>query len=74
MGKLDILRDEVLDRIKVLRGPRIQTYGETRHAHRTKCETEPRSCMVLELKPMGKLNTLRAEVLDRTKALHGPQT
>ena len=31
--------------------------------------------MVLELKPMGKLATLRRiQVLDRTKVLHGPQT
>ena len=32
MGKLDTLRAEVLDRTKVLHGPRTQTYGETRHS------------------------------------------
>ena len=38
--------------------------------------TEPRPCMVLGLKPMGKPSTKRKilEVLDRTKALHGPRT
>ena len=30
--------------------------------------------MVLELKPMGKLDTPRAQVLDRTKVLHGSRT
>ena len=30
--------------------------------------------MVLGLKPMGKLDTPSAQVLDRTKVLHGPQT
>ena len=30
--------------------------------------------MILELKPMGKLDTLRAQVLDRTKVLHDPWT
>ena len=30
--------------------------------------------MVLELKPIGKLVTPEAQVLDRTKVLHGPQT
>src|SRR6266571_4963006 len=38
--------------------------------------TEPRPCMVLELKPMGKPSTekKKSQVLDRTKALHGPRT
>ena len=37
--------------------------------------TEPRPCMVLGLKPMGKPSTEeKSKVLDRTKALHGPQT
>ena len=30
--------------------------------------------MVLGLKPMGKLDTPGAQVLDRTKVLHGPRT
>ena len=30
--------------------------------------------MILRLKPMGKLATLKIQVLDRTKVLHGPQT
>ena len=30
--------------------------------------------MVLRLKPMAKLVTPKAEVLDRTKVLHDPQT
>ena len=39
--------------------------------------TEPRSCMVLGLKSMGKPSTKKkkkSQVLDRTKALHGPRT
>src|SRR6266700_3253241 len=38
--------------------------------------TEPRPCMVLGLKPMGKPSTKKrkSQVLDRTKALHGPRT
>ena len=32
LGKLDTLTVEVLDRTKVLHGPRTQTYGETRHS------------------------------------------
>ena len=36
--------------------------------------TEPRYCMVLGIKPMGKPNTNQNQVLDRTKVLHGPQT
>ena len=39
--------------------------------------TEPRPCMVLGLKPMGKPSTKKnflLQVLDRTKALYGPQT
>ena len=39
MGKLDILTAEVLDRTKVLHGPRTQTFGETRH---------PKSAQVLD--------------------------
>ena len=48
-----------LDRTKVLHGPRTQTYGETNNFWQlSECQTEPRSCMVLGLKPMGKLMTL----------------
>ena len=37
--------------------------------------TEPRPCMVLGLKPMGKPSTQeKLQVLDRTKALHGLRT
>ena len=52
----------VLDRTKVLHGPLTQTYGESSYFQKkTKYQTEPRSCMVLGLKPMGKLVTVRAE-------------
>ena len=37
-----------------------------------KCLTELRSCMVLEFKPSGKLVNPKAEMLDKTKVLHGP--
>ena len=38
--------------------------------------TEPRPCMVHRLNPMGKPSTKKEilQVLDRTKALHGPRT
>ena len=49
---------QVLDRTKVLYGSRIQTYGETNYLSISiKFWTEPRYCMVLGLKPMGKPTT-----------------
>ena len=47
---------QVLDRTKALHGPRTQAYGETKYKKNEnyKCRTEPRPCMVLGLKPMGK--------------------
>ena len=41
---------------------------------KTKFWTEPRYCMVLGLKPMGKPTTYQNQVLDRTMVLHGPRT
>ena len=43
-------KSKVLDRTKALYGPRTQAYGETKY----KFWTEPRPCMVLGLKPVGK--------------------
>ena len=51
-----LLRNQVLDRTKVLHGPRTQTYGETNYL-KIKFWTELRYCMVLGLKPMGKPTT-----------------
>ena len=48
-----LLKNQVLDKTKVLHGPRTQTYGETNYL-KTEFWTEPRYCMVLGLKPMGK--------------------
>ena len=52
---------QVLDRIKVLHGPRTQTYGETSYFQKRKKKNEvldrTKVCMVLGLKPMGKLAT-----------------
>ena len=62
-----------MDRTKVLHGSQTQTYGETNYLN-IKFWTEPRYCMVLGLKPMGKPTTYKYQVLDRTKVLHGPQT
>ena len=86
MGKLVTLKIQVLDRTKVLHGPRTQTYRETSYSkknlsarqnqdlawssdsnlwgnqllqEKSKYQTEPRFCTVLELKPMGKLATSR---------------
>src|SRR6266571_371003 len=48
----------VLDRTKALLGPRTQSYGETNYLdEKTGFWTEPRHCMVLGLKPMGKPTT-----------------
>ena len=63
-----------MDRTKVLHGLQTQTYGETNYLSTTKFWTEPRYCMVLRLKPMGKPTTYQNQVLDRTKVLHGPRT
>ena len=61
MGKpsTKILIIKVLDRTKALYGPRTQAYGETKYKNFNyyKFWTEPRPCMVLELKPMGKPST-----------------
>ena len=64
-------KKKVLDRTKALHSPRTQAYGETKYSK--KFWTEPRPCMVLGLKPMGKPSTQK-KVLDITKALHGPRT
>ena len=64
-----------MDRTKVLHGPRTQTYRETNYLKRkSRFWTEPRYCMVLGLKPMGKSTTYQNQVLDRIKVLHGPRT
>ena len=57
MGKPTTLQIYVFDRTKVLQGPRTQTYGETNYLIKSKFWTEPRYCMVLGLKPMGKPTT-----------------
>ena len=58
-GETNYLKEnKVLDRTQVLHGPRTQIYGETNYFKKNyKLWTEPRSCMVLGLKPMGKLVT-----------------
>ena len=50
---------QVLDITKALYGPRTQAYGETKYKnfHYYKFWSEPRPCMVLGLKPMGKPST-----------------
>ena len=47
------------DRTQALHGPRTQAYGETKYKKENyyKFWTEPRPCMVLGLKPMGKPTT-----------------
>ena len=57
-ANLPKLKDQVLDRTKVLHGPLTQTYGETNYL-KIKFWTKPRYCMVLGLKPMGKTNCLK---------------
>ena len=48
-------KNQVLDRIKVLHDPRTQTHEKTNYLEeKTEFWTEPRYCMVLGLKPMGK--------------------
>src|SRR6266581_3188215 len=51
-------KPQVLDRTKALYGPRTQTTGETNYLDKNyKFWTEPRPCMVLGLKPLGKPTT-----------------
>ena len=58
MGKPTTYQNQVVDRAKVLHGPRTQTYRETNYLLISiKFWTEPRYCMVLGLKPMGKPTT-----------------
>ena len=75
----------MLDRAKILCGSRTQTYSETSYyKEETKYKTEPRSCMILRLKLMGKLVSSKERLsarqnqglahLVRTKVLHGPRT
>ena len=99
IGKPTTYQNQILDRTKVLHGPRIQTYGETNYLSilsfgqnqgiawssdsnlwgnqlfiKIKFWTEPRYCMVLRLKPIGKPTTYQNQVLDRTKVLHSSRT
>ena len=56
----------MLDRTEVLHGPQTQTYEETSYFKKeSKYQTEPRSCMVLGLKPMGKLVTSKKDISAR---------
>ena len=49
----------MLDRTKILHGPRTQTYGKTNNFWQlSECQTESRFYMVLGFKPMGKQITL----------------
>ena len=82
MGKPTTYRNQVLDRTKVLHGPRTQTYRETNYL-KIKFLTEPRYCMVLGLNQgiawpsdsnLWGNQLLKYQVLDRTKVLHGPWT
>ena len=57
IGKPTTYQNQVLNRTKVLHGPRTQTYGETNYLSKIKFWTEPRYCMVLGLKPMEKPTT-----------------
>ena len=57
-------KSQVLDRTKALHGPRTQAYGETKYKKEKnhKFWTEPRPCMVLGLKLMGKPSKKKKEI------------
>ena len=57
MGKPITSKNLCFGQNQGLDGPRTQTYGETNYFKNSKFWTEPRSCMVLGLKPMGKPTT-----------------
>ena len=67
MGKLVNSKKNLSTRqIKVLHGLWTQTYGETSYFQKkSKYWTEPRSCMVLGLKPMEKLVTSKKNLSTR---------
>ena len=63
-GKLDTLKQSLEARQNQdLTWSSTQAYGETRHSEtKPRGYTEPRPCMVLRLKPMGKLDTLKQSI------------
>ena len=68
MGKPSTKKEilQVLDRTKALHGHRTQASGETKYTKKKKKNhqfwTEPRPCMVLGLKPMGKPTTYKEKL------------
>ena len=61
-GRYILISSDLLKRLNralAMTGPRTSYFGGIiTHWQVSKCWTKPRSCMVLELKPMGKLITL----------------
>ena len=60
---------QVLDRTKALCGPRTQAYGETKYSKNYKFWIEPRPCVVLGLKPMGKPSTQKTTSFGQNQGL-----
>ena len=73
-NQLPVKNTKVFNRTMALYGPWTQAYGETNNLRKKqRFWTEPRHCIVLGLKPMGKPTTWeKTSVLDRTKELYGP--
>ena len=66
---------QVLDRTKALHGPRTQAYGETKYSkEKTTSFGQNQSLAWSSNSSLWGNYTLEVEVLDKTKALHGPWT
>ena len=75
MGKPTTSRNQVLDRTKVLHGPRTQTYGETNYFQKSSFGQNQGIAWSLNSNLQGNQLLINVyQVLDRTKALHGPRT
>ena len=73
MGKPTTYKYQVLDRIKILHGPRTQTYGATNYLSKSSFG-QNQSIAWSSDSNLWENQLLKYQVLDKTKVLHGPRT
>ena len=73
MGKPTTYQNQVLNRTKVLHGPRTQTYGETNYLSKSSFGQNQSIAWSLDSN-LWENQLLKYQVLDKTKVLHGPRT